>query len=103
MRNFLDAFFSSTEKVMLAKRLGVAYLLDEGVNEEKISEVLSLGRPTISRMRLWLLSEGAGYRIAINILKKNERFEEFKQVFLDILKKMANPYKGIYRRAYGGS
>lgn len=101
MKNFLDAFFSSTEKLMFAKRLGVAYLLNEGVDEEKISEVLSLGRPTVSRMRLWLLSEGAGYKIAIDILKKNERFEEFKQVFFNILKEMAKSRKEIYRRAYG--
>lgn len=95
MRLFLDSFFTSTEKVMLAKRLGVVYLLQQNVPKEKIATILSIGRPTIERMELWLNAEGEGYEIAMSILKKSARIDEFKQVFADILKKMAHPYRGI--------
>lgn len=95
MRLFLDSFFTSTEKVMLTKRLGVVYLLQQNVSKEKIATILSIGRPTIERMELWLNAEGEGYEIAMSILKKSARIDEFKQVFADILKKMAHPYRGI--------
>lgn len=95
MRIFLDALLSSTEKVMLAKRLGIPYLLSEKLSEDKISEILCIGKPTVQRTKLWLKTEGEGYKLAVEILKKSERFEEFKQVFLDVLKKMAHPYRGL--------
>lgn len=95
MRIFLDAFLSSTEKIMLAKRLGIAYLLSEGVSEDKISEILGIGKPTIVKIRLWMKTEGKGYNLSLDILKRSERFNEFKQVFLDLLKRMAHPYRGI--------
>lgn len=97
---FLNAFLSSTEKVMLAKRLGIAYLLSEGVPEERVSEVLCIGRPTIDKMKLWMRVEGKGYELALGILRRNERFEEFKQIFSAILSKMAHPYKGLLSQPY---
>ncbi len=95
MQFFLSSFLTRTERVMLAKRLGVAYLLSEGVQEEQISEILCIGRPTVERIRLLLESEGKGYEVAIKVLKRSEMFTEFKQVFANILKKMAHPYRGI--------
>lgn len=92
---FLDALLSSTEKIMLAKRLGIVYLLSEKLSEDRISEILCIGKPTIQKTKLWLKTEGDGYKLAVEILKKNEKFNEFKQVFLDILKKMAHPYRGL--------
>jgi len=100
MRDFLDAFLTSTEKIMLAKRLGVAYLLSEKWTEDQISEALCVGKPTIQRMKLWLKTEGKGYILALEILKKNEKFEEFKGVFVAILHKLAHPYRGLISGAY---
>jgi uncharacterized protein YerC len=101
MQFFLSSFLTKTEKLMLVKRLGVAYLLSEKVSEEKISEILCIGRPTVERIRLLLESEGKGYEIALRVLKRSEIFEELKQVFADILEKIGDPYKEIRRRAYG--
>lgn len=92
---FVCSFLTKTERLMLAKRLGVAYLLNEGVPQEIIAEVLSIGRPTVERMSLFLKNEQNGYRVALNVLRKNELFKEFKRVFADILKKMSHPYRGI--------
>lgn len=95
MEVFLKAFLSQTERLMLAKRLAVAYLLNENVLEDKISQMLSIGKPTIVKTRLWMRLEGYGYKIALEILRKSAIYGEFKQLFADILKKMAHPYKGI--------
>ena len=101
MMLFANCFFTKTERVMLAKRLGIAYLLSLNVPEETIAEILGVGRPTVEKMRLIIRSDHEGYDVALKVLRKSEMFEEFKQVFTDILKYMDNPYKGIYRRAYG--
>jgi len=95
MASFANSFFTRTEKLMLAKRLGVAYLLSEKVPEDRIVEILCIGKPTIEKMRFLLQTEGQGYEIAIRILKRSENFAEFREIFSQILKKMAHPYKGI--------
>ena len=95
MSGFLGSFFTETERLMLAKRLGIAYLLSEGLSEDRICEVLSIGKPTVSRIKLWMKTDGKGYEIALKALRKNENFEEFKQVFIDIIYKMTHPYRGI--------
>lgn len=79
MRLFLDSFFTSTEKIMLAKRLGIVYFLKENVPAEKIAEVLSVTPATVFRMKLWLKVQGEGYALAIKILEKNQNFQALKQ------------------------
>ncbi len=95
MRNFLDSFLTKTERTMLAKRLAVAYLLKIKVPDERISEILSVGRPMVEKMRLWLETHGEGYEVAMEVLKKAQLLDEFKGLFLAIPKKMAKPYTGI--------
>lgn len=97
MRALLDAFLTSTEKIMLAKRLGVAYLLKEKVPFDEISGTLSVTRPTIDKVRIWLKIEEAGYELALGVLRKTERLEAFKQIFKEVLKKMAKPYSGFMK------
>ncbi|MFZ5366285.1 MAG: Trp family transcriptional regulator [Patescibacteria group bacterium] len=70
MAKFLDSFLSSTEKLMLAKRLAIAFLLSEGVEESKIAETLNVTRPTVSRMRLYLETRGLGFKPAFEKIRK---------------------------------
>ena len=100
MEDFLKAFLSQTERLMLSKRLAVAYMLSENITEDEIAQILSIGKPTIVKTRLWIRLEGAGYKIALEILRKSAMYGEFKQLFVDILRKMDHPYKGILGQAH---
>ena len=51
-RLFLGDLLTRTEKVMLAKRFAVIYLLSKKVPHSYISESLGISYPTISRMSL---------------------------------------------------
>lgn len=94
MSKFLDAFLSNTEKIMLAKRLAIVFLLSEGVEETKISETLLVTQSTVSRIKLWYETKGSGYKIAIIKLKKQKLLGELKLLALEVAR------RGI--RAAGG-
>jgi len=78
MAQFLGAFLSNTEKVMLAKRLAIVYLLNEGVEESRVAEILNVTRPTVARIHLWYETKGKGYQIAIIKLRKQKLLNTLK-------------------------
>ncbi|MBI3289951.1 hypothetical protein HYZ78_00975 [Candidatus Microgenomates bacterium] len=47
-----DSLITPTERLMLAKRLGILYLLKENETEPKIAEILKVRQATVSRIRL---------------------------------------------------
>ena len=51
-KDFLDDFLTDEERLMLAKRLAVIYLLKEGFSYGKISEALKITPVTIGKIRL---------------------------------------------------
>ena len=51
-KDFLDDFLTDEERLMLAKRLAVIYLLKEGFSYNKISEALKITPVTIGKIRL---------------------------------------------------
>jgi len=78
MAEFLEVFLSKTERLMLAKRLALIYLLSEGVEETKISEILKTTQANVSRMKLQLENGRKKYQTAINKIKKQKLLEEIK-------------------------
>ena len=51
-KDFLEDFLTVEERLMLAKRLAVVYLLKEGFSYGKISEALKVTPVTIGKIRL---------------------------------------------------
>ena len=84
MAQFLNSFLSKTEKIMLAKRLAMAFLLSEDIEETKIAQTLNVTQSTVSIMKLRLASKGAGYQQAIAKIKKQKVLEELKILALKI-------------------
>ncbi len=84
MGEFLNSFLSQTEKVMLAKRLAIVFLLEEKIEETKIADTLNVTQPTVSRMRLWHEAHGAGYQWAITKIRKQKLLEEIKKIALQL-------------------
>lgn len=84
MAQFLNSFLSRTEKLMLAKRLALIYLLNEEVEETKISEILKTTLANVSRMKLKLENESIGYQRALAKIKKQKTLEELKGLVLKL-------------------
>ena len=70
-RLFLRDFLTKTEKIMLAKRFAVIYLLSEDVPHSYITESLGMSPTTIARMSLKY--EIGKYSAILKIAKKEKR------------------------------
>ena len=96
MTAFLEAFLSNTEKMMLAKRLAVVYLLKERVEDSKISETLNVTRETVARLRLWSETKGSGYQVAIFKLREKKLLEELKILALKAVRQVIKGASGRF-------
>ena len=86
MLSFLDALLTPTEKVMLAKRLAIIVLLEEGLPESHIASLLHVTRITVSRMQLYYEARGQGFKIALQKLAEQKQLESFKKYLLSLAK-----------------
>lgn len=82
MSIFLDALLTETEKLMLAKRLAIVVLLEEGLSESQIAETLHVTRMTVSRTRYYLESRGQGYKVALRKIAREKDLQLFKKILL---------------------
>lgn len=92
---------TKTEQTMLAKRLGIAYFLKQGVEETEIAEGVKTTRQTVARIRLQLLAgpEDA-YQYLLNKLSEWHQIRAFKKLVKDAAISAANK---IIRGARGVS
>ncbi|MEK7470817.1 MAG: Trp family transcriptional regulator [Patescibacteria group bacterium] len=87
LRDFVDNFFTPTEKIVFAKRLAAAVMLSKENSYQDIRRTLRISPPTIARMSMQLKYKGEGLsKVIENILKKDATriiWEEFTSI-LDI-------------------
>lgn len=86
MAGFVDSFFSKTEKMMFSKRLAIIYLLNEGIEETKISQILGVTQSTVSLMKLRLANQVVDYEEALGKIKKQKLLKELKILALRFAK-----------------
>lgn len=70
VRRFLKDLLNRQERLMLARRLLIADLLERGLTYREISERLRAGQTTIARVHRWLKFGREGYIRAITRLRK---------------------------------
>ena len=63
LRRFLNDLLTPTEKVMLAKRLMIAVLLQRGFGYRAICQALKVSGTTVLYIRRELVKSGEGYRL----------------------------------------
>ena len=68
---FLDDLLTRTEKIVLAKRLAIALMLESGKSYEEIKDLLKVSSSTIGVINN-RLNSGSGYKLVINHLQKME-------------------------------
>ena len=83
---FVDDLLTPTEKIVLAKRLSVAFMLLEGYDYESIKDTLKVSSPTIGNVSVWLKVKGDGVR---EIVRKIKRNESLKKIWNDIKESVA--------------
>lgn len=90
--NFVNGFLTPTEKIMLAKRFAIFYLLEKGVEGGKIAQVLKVSTATISRLNLWWRNLSAESK---KLLRQIMVKREIKNLFVDTLKSLYyGPFPG---------
>ena len=85
-KDFLEDFLTNEERLMLAKRLAVVYLLKEGFSYGKISEALKITPVTIGKIRL--ISKSGKTRTA-EIFNRTRKQLSLKETLRDL---------GIFRK-----
>ena len=73
---FLSDLLTPTERVMLAKRLAMAILIERGWCQDEISHALKVSTATIVRLKSTLRYGGQGYRAVIDQLGKDEAWAD---------------------------
>ncbi len=91
---FLNSLLTSTEKIMLAKRLAIVVLIEEGLTESQISESLHVTRVTVEKMQYFYEGHGQGYKLALNKLEQQKQLDQFKFLLLSFLKYAAKASGG---------
>lgn len=85
---FLNDLLTPTEKIMIAKRLAIAFLLIRGDYDQRgIANTLKVSTNTVAKINNVLKTQGDGYR---KVIKKLLRDEEFK-ILLNELYEILTP------------
>src|SRR3989344_2410063 len=80
-----DDLFSPTERIMLAKRLAIAFLLMKGYEYREINKLLGVSTGTIASVNLSLQHGSKGYTTILERIAKEEQLEDF---FMNMAKKL---------------
>lgn len=83
-KNFVNDFFSPTEKIVFSKRLACAVLLYKGHDYESISDLLHITPNTIAKINLRIQYGGSGLIEVVKLVVNSQA----KQVFLEEIKDM---------------
>src|SRR3989344_6903264 len=67
---FLRDLLTSSERIMLGRRIIIARMLIAGISYDEIGERLRVGRATIGRVRRWLTDQFPGFEDAIKAMEK---------------------------------
>ena len=70
---FLHDILTHTEIQMLAKRLQVVMMLEEGLTYAQIKDSLNISEATISKIQNWKQAFGSGYKTVIERLSNQKK------------------------------
>ena len=84
MVGFLSALLTDVEKLMLAKRVAIIIMLNEGFNDTEIANALHLTRITVAKTRYFFESRGEGYKIALQKRQSVKDAEAVKELLISL-------------------
>jgi len=92
--SFLEDLLTPTEKIMLAKRVSLAFLLLKGYDYKAINQTLKVSNPTIWLVKAWLKAKGEGYRKILQKIPQDEVWKKFWQDLDSTIQKILFPTSG---------
>ncbi len=94
---FISDLLTPTERVMVSKRLAIAFLLlRKDYDYRQIAKILKVSTGTIARVNMVLNTQGKGYR---DILNKIRRDENIKAILVEVYDTFV-PQRGIDSEAW---
>lgn len=94
-RNLLKDFFTPTERMMFAKRLGIALLLEKNYDYQTIRSILKVSSGTIASVNLARKYGNQGYNKFIEKILNDEQITEFlEEITLKLVSLPASGTKG---------
>ena len=99
---FVDDFFTDEERLMLAKRLFVGYLIAKGLDYKEIVSLLKVSPATVRQTKDWL-KRRAGYREIVRMLVKHQKELEFDKKLEKIARRIWPQSKRDWSRLAGTS
>ena len=83
---FISDFLTPTEKIVLAKRLAIAFLLEKGHDYRTIQQIIRVSAPTITSVSIARKYGSDGYKKLISkILRQEKLIEFFDEALVKIL------------------
>ncbi len=76
VQSLLKDFFTPTERIMLPKRLCIAFLLLKSYDYRTIASYLKVSFTTVNKVSNSLKTGGKGYALVLDRLRKREEFEK---------------------------
>lgn len=101
MVNFINSLLSSTERIMLAKRLAMIILIESGMSDSQISDLLHVTHGTVVKMRLFYEARGSGFKIALKKLEEQKRLKAFKNTLLEMVEFIGKAGTGHVKKTFG--
>lgn len=94
LKMFADDLFTPTEKIMLAKRLMAAVLIQKGYAPSVICSILKMSKTTVNTIQRDLRKHGEGYKTVFNKFFRETRVEKFLDSAEKWLRALQLPIKG---------
>lgn len=74
---FISDLLTPTEKIMLSKRLAIAFLLEKGYDYRTIQQILRVSAPTITSVNIARKYGSEGYKRLVSKIIKEEKLMKF--------------------------
>lgn len=72
MKKFLEDVLSETERVVIAKRLGIAWMLHQGKSYDAIKNSLKVSSATIANISVMVDNDNQGLKLALKSIEADE-------------------------------
>ncbi|TSC88645.1 MAG: Uncharacterized protein G01um10145_812 [Microgenomates group bacterium Gr01-1014_5] len=86
LKKILSSLLSKTERLMMAKRLGVVLMIQEQVSATEIDNILKVTRSTIEKIEMKLETKLDGFLIALKKLGQRKTEIKLKTLLLGLTK-----------------
>lgn len=96
---FLNSLLTKTEKIVLSKRLSIAFLLANEYSADHIMYLLKVSRQTVWTVKNWLDGDGKDFLKIIKEIKNNKKNKlTMKKFFLMIEEVLTPTFTSDWRR-----